>query len=117
MRPEITGDTANGRSMSVMSTVLPRKSNLAIAQAAAMPNTRFDGTEIAAVSSVSLMDDSASGSVNEAKNSPSPRRNASVNTAASGSTRKHARKSSATPVSVQRTHAGSRVDRDRPGGD
>ena len=47
-RPEITGDTANGRSISVISTLLPRKSNLAIAQAAARPNTRFSGTQIAA---------------------------------------------------------------------
>ena len=37
--PETTGDTANGRSMSVISRRLPRNSNLVIAHAAAMPNT------------------------------------------------------------------------------
>ena len=57
IRPAITGDTENGRSISVISTLLPRKSNLAIAQAAATPNTRLSGTAIAAVSSVSRIAD------------------------------------------------------------
>ena len=43
--------------------LLPRKSNLAMAQAAATPNTRFSGTAMPAAISVSLMADSASGSM------------------------------------------------------
>ena len=50
----MTGDTANGRSMSVIKVLLPRNSNLAIAQAAATPNTRLKGTAMAATVSVSL---------------------------------------------------------------
>ncbi len=63
--PATTGDTANGRSMSVMSSVLPRNSNLAMAQAAARPKTRFSATEMTATSSVRRMADSASGSVSD----------------------------------------------------
>src|SRR3981189_2429375 len=61
-RPEITGRTENGRSISEIRKVLPRKSNLAIAQAATRPNARLRPTEIAATISVSLIADSASGS-------------------------------------------------------
>ena len=61
MRPETTGDTANGRSISVSRNDLPLKSNLAIAHAAAMPKTRFAGTAIAATSSVSCNADIVSG--------------------------------------------------------
>ena len=39
--PEITGDTANGRSISVVSRFLPRNSNFAMAHPAQTPNTRF----------------------------------------------------------------------------
>ena len=63
MRPETTGDTENGRSMSVTSTDLKRKSNLAIAQLAASPMTILSGTAIAATVSVSFSADSASGAV------------------------------------------------------
>ncbi len=52
--PEITGETANGRSISVVSRFLPRKSNCAIAHDAARPKTMLSGTAIAAVSSVKL---------------------------------------------------------------
>ncbi len=37
----MTGLTENGRSISVIRKVLPRKSNFAIAQAAITPNTRL----------------------------------------------------------------------------
>ena len=53
--------------MKVMSNCLPGKSNLVMAQAAAMPNTRLSGTAIAAVSSVSRIADSASGSISAAR--------------------------------------------------
>ena len=52
--------------MRVMSTALPRKSNLAIAQAAAMPKTALSGTAMAATRRVSLMAASASRSPSEA---------------------------------------------------
>ena len=63
----MTGLTENGRSISVIRKVLPRKSNLAIAQAAITPNTRLRVTEIAATSSVSRIADSASGSASATK--------------------------------------------------
>ena len=50
----MTGDTENGRSISVIRNALPRNSYLAIAQAAATPNTRLAGTAIAATISVKL---------------------------------------------------------------
>ena len=66
--PEITGDTANGRSISVISSLLARGSrNFAIAQPAQTPNTRLAGTAIAAAISVSRSAASASGSAIAAK--------------------------------------------------
>ena len=65
--PEMTGLTENGRSISVIRKVLPVKSNLAMAQAAITPNTRLRVTEIAAISSVSRIADSASGSASAVK--------------------------------------------------
>ena len=53
MRPETTGDTENGRSISVIRTLFPGNANLAMVHAAAIPNTRLSGTAIAATSSVS----------------------------------------------------------------
>ena len=67
IRPAITGETENGRSISVISRLLPRNSNLAIAQAAATPKTRLSGTAIAAASSVSRIAASASGSTSAAR--------------------------------------------------
>jgi hypothetical protein len=61
--PEITGDTANGRSMRVISRFFPRKLNLVIAQAAATPNIRLTGTATAAISRVSFAALRASGSL------------------------------------------------------
>ena len=63
IRPETTGETAKGRSIAVVSSDFPRKSNLAMAQAAATPNTAFRGTEIAATSSVSRIAARATGSL------------------------------------------------------
>ena len=51
--PETTGDTENGRSISVVRKLLPQNSYLATHQAAATPNTRLSGTAITATSSVS----------------------------------------------------------------
>src|SRR6478736_3689396 len=111
MRPEMTGETANRRSMSVVSRLLPRKSYLAMSHEAAMPNTRLAGTAIAAVTSVSLIALSASGSVNAAKKAPKPLRSASVKTAASGRTRKQATKANAIAMKATFTHHGLRMTR------
>ena len=53
--------------MDVISTCLPRKSNFAIAHAAATPNTMLSGTATAAASKVSRIAASASGSLTAAK--------------------------------------------------
>ena len=65
--PEMTGETANGRSISVISRFLPRKSKRVIAHAAASPKITLSGTAMAAVSSVSRIALRASGSVIAAK--------------------------------------------------
>eukprot|EP01022_Parablepharisma_sp_SALTPOND_P004178 TRINITY_DN1187_c2_g1_i1.p1 TRINITY_DN1187_c2_g1~~TRINITY_DN1187_c2_g1_i1.p1 ORF type:complete len:554 (-),score=206.99 TRINITY_DN1187_c2_g1_i1:2173-3834(-) len=109
IRPEITGETENGRSIRVSNRFLPRNSNLAIAHAAATPKTRFSGTAMAAVSRVSLMADQASASVIDATQTSQPLRSASQNTATSGTNRNRVRNTSATPISDARTQAGSPV--------
>ncbi len=65
--PEITGDTANGRSISVIKMFLPGKSNLVIAHAAATPKMQFIGTEIPAAMNVSLMALNVNGSASVRK--------------------------------------------------
>jgi hypothetical protein len=57
------GQDREGRSASVVKKALPRNSNLARADAAATPNTRFIGTAIAAVMSVRRIALQASGSL------------------------------------------------------
>jgi len=61
--PEMTGDTANGRSMSVTRADRPGKSNFPIAHAAPSPNAMFTGTATATTTSVSRRADRVSGSV------------------------------------------------------
>ena len=63
VRGEITGDTLKGKSIKVIRRFLPRKSNLAMHQAAATPNTTLSGTAMAQASKVSLMADQVSGLV------------------------------------------------------
>ena len=58
----MTGDTAKGRSISVVRALFPGKSNFAMHHAAATPKTRLSGTAIAAVSSVSFRAERAIGS-------------------------------------------------------
>ena len=65
--PEMTGETANGKSIRVVSRFLPRNSKRVIAHDAASPKTRLSGTAIAAVNSVSLIALRASGLVIAAK--------------------------------------------------
>jgi hypothetical protein len=59
----MTGDTEKGRSMSVSSALLPGKRYFEMSHDAATPKTTLSGTEMPAVSSVSLMAASVSGSV------------------------------------------------------
>ena len=60
-RPLTTGDTENGKSIRVISTVFPGKSNFAIAQAAQMPNAALIGTAMAAMVNVSRIAERAAG--------------------------------------------------------
>src|SRR2546423_8569486 len=103
----MTGDTENGRSIRVTSTLLPGKRNLAIAHAAATPKTRLSGTVIAAVSNVRRIAASASGSVIAVTYAPTPLRKPSSRTNSSGTNRNTVRKASAAPISSRRTQAAS----------
>src|SRR5690606_35921238 len=98
----MTGETENGRSISVVSSALPLNSNLAIAHAAAMPKTRLSGTAMAVTRRVSLIAAQASGSTSAARYSPAPLRKASTKTAMTGRMRNSARKASARAISVMR---------------
>src|ERR1700730_9010445 len=51
-RPAMTGETENGRSISVMRIFLPQNSNFAMAQAAARPKALLSRTELNATSKV-----------------------------------------------------------------
>src|ERR1700709_1046069 len=106
-RPEITGLTENGRSISEIRNVLPGNSNLVMAQAAITPNTRLRLTEIAATVSVNRIADSASGSVSAEKYAPIPFENACANTTTSGSTTKTVRNVTAIAMMTARTSPGS----------
>ena len=67
IKPATTGDTANGRSIIVVSSDLPRKSNFATAHAAAMPKMTLHGTLMAATVKVSFIADHESGSASALK--------------------------------------------------
>jgi hypothetical protein len=60
-RPEITGETANGRSIKESSRFRPRKLNFAMTQDAARPKMRLATRVTAAVVTVSRKADIASG--------------------------------------------------------
>ena len=105
----MTGDTENGRSISVVRKALPLNSNLAIAQAAATPKTRLSGTAMAATSKVSQIADSVSGSASVSHTLAGPRLNAWSNTTISGSSRKTPRKMKAVAIRNQRASGFSLV--------
>ena len=105
----MTGETLYGKSISVISTLLPKNWNLAIAQAAATPNTVLTGTAIRATSSVKRMADSASLSPSEWTYIAQPRLSAWANTAASGIARNRPRNVNETPINNQRTQRDSVV--------
>src|SRR5690606_25988548 len=81
----------------------PAKRYFAMHHAAATPNTRLQGTEIAATSSVSLIAAIASGSLNVARAGPRPMLRACTKTAASGAMRKIAMTTTLSTISVTRT--------------
>src|SRR6476661_3291794 len=101
----MTGETDSGKSISVTSTLLPRKSNLAIAHAAATPNAQLHGTAIATTISVSRSAASASGSASAAQYTAAPFERAPASTNASGSTSTSATNAIATAISSPRSHA------------
>src|SRR5471032_1332168 len=68
----MTGDTENGRSISVTNILFPRNEYLLTHHAALTPNTTFSGTEISTAITVSFSADSASGSKIAVKNAPRP---------------------------------------------
>src|SRR6185295_1785927 len=105
----MTGDTENGRSISVVRKALPLNSNLAVAQAAATPNTRFSGTAMAATSKVSQIADSVSGSASVSQTLAGPRLKACSNTMISGSSRNTAMKMKAAAIRNQRASGCSLV--------
>ena len=98
-----------GSSISVTSRRLPGNSNLAMHHDAATPPTAFTGTAIAATSSVKRIAASVSGSRTVSQAGPMPRRSASVNTAASGSTRNSSVTASASTSTSSRAQRGSSV--------
>ena len=88
---------------------LPRNSNFAIAHAAATPNSVLSNTAKNAVIKVRRIAASASLSVSAARYDCTPPARACANTVINGSSRKIARKTRVTPISSQRTSAGSLV--------
>ena len=109
IRPTMTGDTENGRSISVVSNCLPRKSNLAINHAAATPNTRLSGTATAATISVNLSAAMASGCTMASRYGAKPRRSASTNTAIKGIRIKIPKNDRLSPRMLHLIQRGSRV--------
>ena len=101
-RPATTGETENGRSMRVIRNALPRKSNLAIAQAAAMPKTALSGTAIAG-DDQRQPDRRPRVGVAEGARPPRrrPRRSAWAKTATSGAKRTTPSSASTPPISSQ----------------
>src|SRR5690606_6893069 len=72
-----------------------------------MPKIRLQGTAMAATSRVSLMAAIASGFLNTSRYLSRPKRNASTNTAASGSRRNSAIRRTVTPIANTRKPSGS----------
>src|SRR5262249_17018341 len=110
--PEITGDTENGTSISVLRNDLPQNSYFAIAHEAQTPKIRLAGTAIAATSSVSWMAAAPAGPVKAAKNVPRPLTKAWANTVANGSTSSTSMNRTAIAISVHLTQPGSLVGRE-----
>src|SRR5437773_2768840 len=110
----MTGETENGKSIKVVSRLLPGNENLAIAQAAATPNTTLSGTAIAVAVSVRRIAANASESAMAATYTATPFLSPSTKTNASGAKRKTERNASATPIRILRTHRDSVVAKGNP---
>src|SRR6266536_2731529 len=109
MRPETTGETEKGKSISVTKKLLPTNSNFPMAQAAATPKIRFRGTAIPAAISVKRIAANASGSRKLAKYTETPLASAEAKTTAKGMNRKTPRNNTAIVISDHRTNAPSVV--------
>src|SRR5262245_53378857 len=103
----MTGDTDNGGSISVVKIFFPRKSNFAMAQAAAMPKTQLSGTATAAVRSVNRIAETASGSLSDCQYKCQPLLKALAKTTIKGRKTKNPRKANAIAMSKRRTNADS----------
>src|ERR1035437_3764770 len=111
INPATTGDTENGRSMSVIKIDLPRNSNLATAHAATTPKIVFNGTVMAATISVSRIAAHESLFASAAQYAAKPFWNACAKTLTSGSSKKTRRNINAMTMSVHFTNGPSPVPR------
>src|ERR1700710_2004115 len=84
--PTTTGDTANGRSMTACSALLPRNLLRASTSAVGTPNTTLSGTTIATTRTDNCNADTAAGLVIDATNSPNPGANVRQRMSPTGST-------------------------------
>src|SRR5882762_3103341 len=95
--------------MRVIRTLLPKKSNLPMAQAAATPKRRFSGTAMPAAMTVSRIAAQASGSRKLARYADKPFTKAELKTTSNGKNRKTPRNSTGILDSSQRTQGHSVV--------
>ena len=109
----MTGDTENGRSISVIRNCLPRKSNFAIAQAAATPKIVLTGTTIAAVVSVSRIAASVSGVCSASRYTREPLRERVAEHRHDGHDKNVARNNTERKISTTRAIAALRPSRER----
>jgi hypothetical protein len=82
--PDITGETAKGKSINEVRMLLPLKLNFAISHDAAIPKIILQGTAIKAVNNVSFIAEKVSGSAIEFIYASHPFSNAFTNTNVSG---------------------------------
>ena len=108
IRPAMTGETANGRSINVMRSPLPRNSNFAMSQAVATPKMVLRGTVMITTKRVSLIAASASGSLMDSKYTFHPLASASLKTTPKGRAKKTPRKRSVVPNKRGFSHFGSK---------
>ncbi len=106
----MTGDTENGRSISVVEQSLAAEIELGDRLGGGKtPKIVLSGTAIAAVRKVSSLAESASGSFSAASATPRPCARAWLNTVASGNSRNRTMKVMATRTLITRTDRRSSV--------
>jgi hypothetical protein len=106
--PAMTGETAKGTSIKVISRFFPGKWNFVIAQASMTPNTVFRGTLIRAASRVSRMDANTSLSERALKYTATPDSKASEKIVIKGKKINTNRKIKDTPMSMGLIQGASR---------